>query len=72
MSVQKIHKQSFMCVCKCVYVCASVFTLAGDHVLCQLIALVTLAQEGTNEIVAVVLTGTLHITLIHIWKKADV
>lgn len=72
MSVQKIHKQSLMCVCAsaCTYV--YLFTLAGDHVLCQLIALVTLAEEGTNEIVAVVLTGTLHITLIHIWKKADV
>lgn len=46
-----------------------VFTLAGDCVLCQLIALVTLAEEGTDEIVAEVLTGTLHLTFAHIWEK---
>lgn len=40
--------------------------LAGDRVLCQLIALVTLAEEGANQVVAVVLTRTLHITFIHI------
>lgn len=50
------------------YVCMS--TLAGDRVLCQLIALVTLAEEGADEVVALVLTGTLHVTFIHIWRKA--
>lgn len=45
---------------------AFIDVLAGDCVLCQLVALVTLAEEGANQVVAVVLTGTLHITFIHI------
>lgn len=49
--------------------CAWIFTLAGDHVLGQLIALLTLAKERANQVVAVVLTGSLHITFIHIWNK---
>lgn len=53
-----------------VRMCVRVFTLAGDCVLCQLIALVTLAEERTDEIVAEVLAGTLHITFVHIWEKS--
>lgn len=34
----------------------------------QLVSLVTLAEEGANQVVAVVLTGTLHIAFIHIWN----
>lgn len=45
---------------------AFVDVLAGDHVLCQLEAVVALAEEGANQVVAVMLTGTLHITFIHI------
>lgn len=45
---------------------AFVNVLAGDCVLCQLVALFTLAEEGANQVVAMMLTGILHITFIHI------
>lgn len=45
---------------------AFINVLAGDFVYSQIVALVTLAEEGANQVVAVVLTGILHITLIHI------
>lgn len=51
-----------------VCVCASVSTLTGDRILCQLVPVVTLAEEGADQVVAVVLTWTLHITFIHIWR----
>lgn len=55
-----------------VYVYLCVFTLAGNRILCKFITLVTLAEEGPNQVVAVVLTGTLYITFIHIWGKIDI
>lgn len=57
------------CMCVWAGVCVCMFTLAGHCIRCQLITLVTLAEERTDEIVAEVLTGTLHITFIYIWKK---
>lgn len=45
---------------------AFINVLAGDCILCQLVALVTLAEKGANQVVAMVLTGTLAITFIHI------
>lgn len=45
---------------------ALVDVLAGDCILCKFVALVTLTEEGANQVVAVVLTGTLHITFIYI------
>lgn len=53
----------------CMRVCLSVSTLTGDRILCQLIPMVTLAEEGADQVVAVVLTWTLHITFIHIWNR---
>lgn len=38
----------------------------GDQVWCQFVALFTLTEEGTDQVVAVMLTGTLHLTLIYI------
>ena len=68
-----VHKHSLPCnditVFVYVCVCVCVFTLAVDRVLRQLVALVTLAEEGANEVIAVVLTRTLHVTLVHIWKN---
>lgn len=49
-----------------------VVTFTGNHVLCQFVAPVTLAQEGTNQVIAVVLTGALNIALVHIWNKGRI
>lgn len=45
---------------------AFINVLTGDRVLCQLVALFALAEKGANQVVAVVLTRTLHITFVHI------
>lgn len=45
---------------------AFINVLTGDGVMRQFVALLTLAEEGANQVVAVMLTGALHVTLIHI------
>lgn len=52
----------------CEFLCVS--TLAGDTVLCQLVAWLALAEEGANQVEAMVLTRTLHVAFIHIWNKS--
>lgn len=65
-SQTRIYRQSHVCVVQFILVCVCVFTLTRGRVLCQLIALFTLAEEGANQVVAVLLTGILHITFIYI------
>lgn len=61
----------FICIHLLLYnsACESAFTLAGGHVVRQLVAVVALAEEGADEVVAVMLTGAVQVTLIHIWNK---
>lgn len=48
----------------------SVFTLAGYRVRCQLKAMITLTQKGANQVVAMMLTRALHLTLVNIWNRS--
>lgn len=54
------------CTPECVSVHSCALTLTGDGVACQLVALVTLAEERPHQVVALVLTGALHLAFIHI------
>lgn len=66
-----MRKRSSIYQGACVRELGCVFTFTGDCVCCQLITLFTLAEERTNKINAEVLTGTLHITFVHIWGKTQ-
>ena len=57
----------FLCVCLCVFLCVCAgITLTGNGVSRQLITLVTLAEEGAQQVVTLVLAGALQLTLIHV------